>query len=149
MVNAGREMSQRIEARYSVRDIPTPLTTDKDSDIEWICKCFGFMEPRDKKRTGAKILAALVKAVKEKGGISSDELAEKVGVTRAAVVHHLNRMMSSGLVVRRYGSYQLRMQGVESTIVEVQRDIMRVFENLRKVSREIDEAMNIPHRQSA
>jgi predicted transcriptional regulator len=141
-------MSQRIEARYSICDIPTPLTTDKDSDVDWICKCFGFTEPRDKNKTAAKIFAALVEAIKEKGSISSDELAEKVGVTRAAVVHHLNRMMGSGLVVRRHGSYQLRMQGVESTVVEVQRDILRVFENLRKVSREIDEAMNIPHRQS-
>ena len=141
-------MSQRIEARYSIRDIPTPLTNDKDSDIEWICRCFGFMEPRDKQKTAAKIFAALVEAIGKKGSISSDELAEKIGVTRAAVVHHLNRMMGSGLAIQRYGSYQLRMQGVESTIVEVQRDAMRVFENLRRVAREIDETMNIPHRQT-
>jgi len=141
-------MSQRIEARYSIRDIETPLTSDKDSDIEWICRCFGFMEPRDKQKTAAKIFAALVEAIGKKGSISSDELAEKIGVTRAAVVHHLNRMMGSGLAIQRYGSYQLRMQGVESTIVEVQRDAMRVFENLRRVAREIDETMNIPHRQT-
>jgi len=141
-------MSQRIEACYSIRDIETPLTSDKDSDIEWICRCFGFMEPRDKQKTATKIFAALVEAVGKKGSISSDELAEKIGVTRAAVVHHLNRMMGSGLAIQRHGSYQLRMQGVESTIVEVQRDVMRVFENLRRVSREIDQAMNIPHRQS-
>jgi len=142
-------LSQLIEAHYYVRDVRMPLASNKDSDIEWISTCFGFTVPRDKQKTAAKIFAALVEAIRGGDITTSDELAEKVGVTRAAVVHHLNRMMGSGLVIRRHGGYRLRMQSIEGTITEVQRDITRIFENLRRVAREIDQAMNIGYRQSS
>jgi len=137
-------MSQRIESIYSVRDIPAPLTSDRDSDVEWMCKCFGFMEPRDKRRTAAKIFAVLVENANNDNGMSSDEIAEKVGVTRAGVIHHLSKMIGSGLAIQRQEGYKLRTRSVESTIIEVQRDIARVFENLTRIAREIDRTMNIP-----
>jgi predicted transcriptional regulator len=141
-------MSQHIEARYLVCDVSAPLKSDIDSDIEWICRCFGFLEPRDRMKTASRIFAALVEVPAEKGGVSSDELAERVGVSRAAVVHHLNRMTGSGLVVRREGVYHLRAQNLENTVIEVQRDVARVFENLRRIAREIDQSMNMPRREN-
>jgi DNA-binding transcriptional ArsR family regulator len=141
-------MSQHIEARYAIYDAPAPLKSDRESDLEWICRCFGFLESRDKMKTAARIFAALVEAPREKGGISSDELAEKVGVSRAAVVHHLNKMTGSGLVIRREGLYRLREQNLENTVIEIQRDVARIFENLRRIAREIDESMNMPRREN-
>jgi len=142
-------VSQTFEARYLINDVPTPLKSDANSNIEWICRCFGFLEPRDKMKTAARIFAALVEALREEGGVSSDKLAQKVCLSRGAVVHHLNRMTSSGLVVRRRGVYQLRAQNLENTVIEVQRDIARIFENLTRIAREIDQSMNAPRRESA
>jgi predicted ArsR family transcriptional regulator len=113
-----------------------------------LSRCFGFLEPRDKMKTAARTFASIVEVLREKGGVSSDELAERVGVSRAAVVHHLNRMTGSGLVVRREGVYQLRAQNLENTVIEVQRDVARVFENLRRIAREIDRSMNMPRREN-
>jgi predicted transcriptional regulator len=141
-------MSQHIQGRYFISDVSAPLKVDKDSDIEWICRCFGFLEPRDKMKTAARIFAALLGVLGEKDGVSSDDLAEKVGLSRAAVVHHLNRMTSSGLIVRRDGVYRLRAENLENTIIEVQRDVNRIFENVTRIAREIDRSMNVPRRET-
>ena len=141
-------MSQHIQAKYFISDVSTPLENRKDLDIQWICRCFGLLEPRDRMKTAARIFAALLGVLGQKDGVSSDDLAQKVGLSRASAVHHLNRMTSSGLVVRRDGLYRLRAENLESTVIEVQRDIARIFENLRRIARDVDRSMSMPRRES-
>ncbi|MEM3479252.1 MAG: helix-turn-helix domain-containing protein, partial [Candidatus Bathyarchaeia archaeon] len=103
----------------------------------------GFLEHRDKKKTAFRILRLLLEAARENKGLTSDELAERLYLTRGTMVHHLNKMIRSGLVIYHEGTYKLRGRSLKTTIEEAHRDINRIFENLYRVAESIDKAFNL------
>ena len=133
-------------AEYKILAIRAPPAVDYDIDLEWICRSFGFLEPRDKKKTAYRIFKALVETARYGKGLSSDELAEKLGLTRGTMVHHLNKMIKGGLVIYHESQYKLRGRSLKNTIEEIQRDINRVFENLYKVADTIDQTLGLSSR---
>ena len=133
-------------ARYVITDVRVPTKKDLDTDIEWITRCFGFLETRDVNRTAARIFGALIYAASENGGFTSDELAERGKVTRGAVVHHLNKMMHSGLVIFHGGRYKLREKSLRRTVNEIERDLRRVLEKIEEIASAIDETLSLPYR---
>jgi predicted transcriptional regulator len=133
-------------AEYTILDIRMIPVVDVKQDIEWICRSFGFLEPRDREKTAARIFSELLKASKRGEGLSSDELAAKLKLSRGTMVHHLNKLMKSGLVIHHEGRYKLRAFSLQRTIEEVKRDIIRVFENITQVAKSIDENMGLLHR---
>jgi predicted transcriptional regulator len=133
-------------ARYVLMDVRMPTKKDLNEDIEWTARCFGFLETRDVNRTAARIFSALIYAASEDKGHTSDGLAERVGVTRGAIVHHLNKMMRSGLVIFHGGQYKLREKSLRRTVNEVERDLRRVLEKIEEVASSIDEELSLPHR---
>jgi len=133
-------------ARYMLLDVRLPPSSDFDEDTEWMCRCFGFLESRDKEKSAAKIFRAMLEVVKDRGGFSSDELAEKIGLTRGTMVHHLNKLIQSGLVIRREGRYELRGASLQRTVQEIERDINRIFENIEQIAHSIDEKLGLVYR---
>jgi predicted transcriptional regulator len=139
-------LEEEALAEYMILDVRLPPTADFDGDVEWMCRCFGFLESRDKEKTAAKIFKALLGAMKEGKGLSSDELAEKIGLTRGTMVHHLNKLIQSGLAIHREGRYELRGASLRRTVQEIKRDISRIFENVEHVAQSIDENLGLTYR---
>ncbi|MFN3622322.1 MAG: ArsR/SmtB family transcription factor [Nitrososphaerales archaeon] len=133
-------------SKYMILDLRMPSSADYNEDLEWVCKCFGFLESRDKEKTAAKVFKALLEAMKDRKGLSSDELAKKTGLTRGTMVHHLNNLIQSGLVVHREGWYELRGMSLQRTVQEIKRDISRVFENIEHIAKGIDETLGLIYR---
>ncbi len=134
-------VTEETLADYRLLDIRKLSAVDVDRDLKWICRSFGFFESRDKKRTAYKIFKAIVETARQNRGVSSDELAEKLASSRGAMVHHLNKLIKSGLVIHHEGQYKLRGRNLKTTITEIQRDLDRIFEDLENVSEKIDEAL--------
>lgn len=130
-------------AEYKILAIRPLPKIDPERDLEWLCKSLGFLEHRDKKKTAFRILRLLLEAARESKGLTSDELAERLSLTRGTMVHHLNKMIRSGLVIYHEGTYKLRGRSLKTTIEEAHRDINRIFENLYKVAESIDKAFNL------
>ncbi|MEM1582044.1 MAG: helix-turn-helix domain-containing protein [Candidatus Bathyarchaeia archaeon] len=130
-------------AEYRILAMRPLSKVDPEKDLEWICKSLGFLEPRDRKKTAFRIFKALLEATRENKGLTSDELAAELSLTRGTMVHHLNRMIKSGLVIYHEGTYKLRGRSLKSTIEETHRDINRIFENLYKIAESIDRAYNL------
>ncbi|MEM1506747.1 MAG: helix-turn-helix domain-containing protein [Candidatus Bathyarchaeia archaeon] len=130
-------------AEYKILAIRPLPKIDPERDLEWLCRSLGFLEHRDKKKTAFRILRLLLEAARENKGLTSDELAERLSLTRGTMVHHLNKMIRSGLVIYHEGTYKLRGRSLKTTIEEAHRDINRIFENLYKVAESIDKAFNL------
>jgi DNA-binding MarR family transcriptional regulator len=139
-------LARKALGEYRIIDVKMPDTTSLGSDVEWICRCFGFFESRDKARTAARIFKALLGVAKEGKGLSSDEMAEEIGLTRGAMVHHLNKLIRSGMVIRREGRYELRGRSLRRTVREIKRDVDRIFENAEEVAESIDKNLNLTYR---
>jgi hypothetical protein len=96
-------LKEKTLAEHKIMSIRTPPTINTNEDLEWVCRSFGFLESRDKRKMACNIFKALVEAAKLNEGLSSDELSEKLASTRGTIVHHQKRMMKSGLVIYHEG----------------------------------------------
>lgn len=139
-------LSEEALSQYKLLAIRTLPSADYEIDLEWICRSLGFLENRDKKKTAYRIFKVLVESSTHNKGLLSDELAEKLELTRGTMVHHLNKMIRGGLVIYHGGQYKLRGRSLRNTIEEVQRDINRIFEDFYKVAETIDQTLGLHSR---
>ncbi len=80
----------------------------------------------------------LVRESCKTGGLTSDQIAEQLDLTRGAIVHHLNSFIGAGIIIRDRNIYQLRRQCLQKSIEEIKEDIDRIFSEMIKIASEID-----------
>lgn len=111
--------------------------------LQWLGLSLGLFGERDKDKSCFRIFIELLKAAKQKSGLSSDELAQCTKLSRGTVVHHLNRLLEAGIVKNNRNTYALRADSLQLLIEELQRDTARTLDVLAKVAKELDTALGI------
>ncbi len=119
-----------------------PHTDDPLYELQWLMEALGISERFS--RGYAEILMRIAK--KGASRIGTGTLAEERGEKRTTLVYHINRLISMGLLVREGRDLQLRASNFERTIEEIERDVLRMFEDMKRVAREVDEALGLPRR---
>lgn len=115
-----------------------PNKLNLNQKIQWLANSLGLFNLRDKDNSCFRIFIELLKAAKVNRNLSSDELAYKLNLSRGTVVHHLNKLMESGIVVAERNKYYLRVSNLKELIAEVEKDINRTLGDLKGVAEEID-----------
>ncbi|MFH1521755.1 MAG: winged helix-turn-helix transcriptional regulator, partial [archaeon] len=80
--------------------------------------------------------------LEEKGYLSSEQLAKRSNLSRATVIHHVSRLIDSGLVMKKEQGYFLRFNSLESLTKEIEKDVHSTFKKLREMSKRIDEELS-------
>ena len=111
-----------------------------NADLQWLGNSLGLFGLRDKDSSCFRIFITLVK--KSNAPLSSDEIAERLNLSRGTVVHHLIRLMDSGIVIREKEGYLLREPSLLRLIDDLKRDTEFVFAELKEVAKEIDERIH-------
>ena len=111
-----------------------------NADLQWLGNSLGLFGLRDKDSSCFRIFITLVK--KADNPLSSDDIAERLDLSRGTVVHHLIKLMDSGIVIREKEGYILREQSLLRLIENVKRDTESVFAELKEVAKEIDERIH-------
>jgi predicted transcriptional regulator len=131
-------MTQKI----IIKRVRSPAPGDINNDIDYLCKSFGYFSKRDKQDTAGKIFRLLVKeACEPERCFTSDEIAEKLTLTRGAIVHHLNSFISAGIVIKEHNRYRLRSASLQKSMEEIRSDIDRIMKQMIKIAMEIDEKL--------
>jgi len=112
-----------------------------NQELQWIGNTLGLFNLRDKDSSCFRVFITLVKKSKRNEAITSDDIAERLELSRGTVVHHLTKLMESGLVVREHQGYLLRQNSLQKVIQDVHRDIENAFSELNEVAKEIDERL--------
>ena len=89
---------------------------DINDQLQMIGGSLGLFSLRDKDKSCFRIFITLLNSVRHAPGLSSDDLATMTGLTRGTVVHHLNKLMSSGIVEHDRGLYSLTFSTIEELI---------------------------------
>lgn len=126
--------------RVTVIKIRRGAEGNVNSDLQWLGNSLGLFGLRDKDKSCFRIFITLVR--KTDNPISSDEIAERLNLSRGTVVHHLTRLMDSGIVVREKEGYILREQRLLKLIDDLKQDTESVFAELQDVAKEIDERIH-------
>ncbi|MBI2574613.1 ArsR family transcriptional regulator [Candidatus Woesearchaeota archaeon] len=114
-----------------------------NEDIKWLCSSLGLFTLRDKDSSCYRIFIELLKGSRANRALSSDDIANMLGLSRGTVVHHISRLMDSGLVVAEKGRYILRMDNLEVLMDELEHDLERAFEEIKAAAKRIDRQLGI------
>lgn len=112
-----------------------------NEELRWLGNSLGLFGLRDKDSSCFRVFITLMKNTKKDNILSSDEIAERLHLSRGTVVHHLNKLMNSGIVIKERSGYLLRENTIEGIIRDMKRDMENVFEELKRAAKEIDQKL--------
>ena len=130
-----------FEKRVTIVRIAKPSDKDLNESLQWFGNSLGLFGLRDKDKSCFRVFIELLKASKAREPLSSDEVASRLELTRGTVVHHVNKLMGSGLVIKHGNRYMLRVEKLTELVEELHRDMSDACRNLREVAEEIDRCL--------
>ncbi len=107
-------------------------------ELQWIGNSLGLFNLRDKDSSCFRIFISLVKQARRNEHLSSDTIADRLSLTRGTVVHHLNKLMESGIVIRSKEGYLLRESHLARVVKDIRRDMDLMMEEIEEVAKDID-----------
>ena len=116
-------------------------TQNVNEELQWLGNSLGLFNLRDKDSSCFRVFITMVKKSRDAQALSSDEIAEKLKLSRGTVVHHLTRLMEAGLVVKEAEGYLLREATLERVISDMHQDMEQLFAELKRIAKEIDEQL--------
>ncbi len=120
-----------------------PVHKNVNQELQWLGSSLGLFNLRDKDKSCFRVFIELVKNAKKGVPLSSDELAYKLGLSRGTVIHHINKLLDSGIVVQVHKGYILRVGTLRELIDEVEKDLRRTCDDLKKMAEEIDQSLGL------
>jgi len=120
-----------------------PVEKTINQELQWFGDSLGLFNLRDRDKSCFRVFIELLKSAKRKEMLSSDELAFRLGLSRGTVIHHINRLMDSGLVVHEKKKYLLRVNNLKELVDEVKKDIERTCSDLKEVADDIDRRLGL------
>jgi len=106
-----------------------------NDELQWICRSLGLFGERDKEKSCYRVFIELLK---NNQGLTSDEIANSTHITRGTVIHHLNKLMDSELVISQKNKYRLRTRNLHKLIREIEDDIEETLHEMEKIAKKID-----------
>ncbi len=112
-----------------------------NQNLQWIGNSLGLFSQRDKDSSCFRVFITLVRKAKRDEAINSDDIANRLNLSRGTVVHHLNKLIESGIVIRQKEGYLLREANLLKVIKDIQRDTLAILSDIEEVAKEIDERL--------
>ena len=131
-----------ITQRITIVKIRRPAKNVND-ELQWFGNSIGLFNMRDKDKSMLRIFIELLKSTRAKQYLTSDEIADKLQLSRGTVIHHVNKLMAAGLVVNERNRYLLRVDNLEELVDELRTDIARTMDDLKKVAENIDKMLGL------
>ncbi len=127
-----------IRQKITLISTRKPGKKNINEELRWLGASLGLFNLRDKDQSCFRVFIELIKNSKNREGLSSDELAYHLNLSRGTVIHHINKLIESGIVVNEKNRYLLRVDNLNSLIDEIEKDIERAVSDLKAVASEID-----------
>lgn len=131
------------EQRITIIRMSRPAQGNVNDELKWLGHSLGLFSERDKDSSLYRLFVELIKSSRAGRLQTSDELAARLGLSRGTVIHHLNKLMETGLVVSDKNRYALRVGNLEILIDELKKDVKRAMDELKTIAKQIDEELKI------
>ncbi len=135
-------MSQQIV----LINLEKPREKDPEKDLHWLCDSFGLSSGRDLENTANQIVMTLIDQIAENERVSSEMIADILGINPSRVNHHVRNLIKSGLVYRKKRLLFLRGGSLKAAVHEMRKDSDRIFDELETIASEIDRQKGLINR---
>lgn len=136
-------MKIRQQKKITLISTKKPVGGNINQELQWLGNSLGLFNLRDKDKSCFRTFIELIKCAKLKRAISSEELAYRLNLSRATVIHHINKLMEAGIVIHEGNRYMLRVDNLFSLINEIEKDIKRICEEIKEIARNIDKKIGL------
>ena len=136
-----------MENRITLIKLRKPSLKNVNTDLQWFSESLGLFGERDKEKSCFRVFMELIKAIRMRRLLTSDNIAMKSNLTRATVIHHLRKLQESGLVVHENGKYILRNDNLEDLINEIKRDVFTLLQDMHDIAEELDDELGLNKRK--
>lgn len=109
-----------------------------NEELQWFGDSLGLFNIRDKDKSCFRVFLELIKAAKQGKPLTSDEVAEKLNLSRGTVIHHINKMIESGIIIHQNNRYMLRVDNLSQLVQEIRKDVDRTIDDMREIAEDID-----------
>ena len=127
------------EFSITVKKIKRPKQSDLNDDIQIISQSLGLFTKRDKEKSCFRVFVEILKSK----GVTAEEVTLNANLTRATVIHHLNYLIKSDLVIKKNHKYFLRSKNLEELISQINKDVDETLNDLKKIARNIDSELTL------
>jgi len=124
-----------------VREMPDNKNVHEQ--LFWFADSLGLFNKRDKDKSCYRLFIAVIQSTKTKEMLSSDELAEKLKLSRATTIHHLKTLMKYGLVKHTNNKYILCSDSLIELIREVDNNYKRTLKQILTIAKTLDEELDL------
>ena len=129
-----------------LKNLQKPMKIDIEEDIDWLGNSLGFNTGRDTEKITAKILKNILEEVAKQGSTSTENISNKLNLPVQKVNYHLRNLIEVGFLYREKKKIFIRQGSVKAAVEEIRKDANRIFDNLSKISEEIDLALGFINR---
>ena len=136
-------MITRSYQRITIIRTRRPAINNINEQLQWFGTSLGLFNLRDKDKSCFRVFMELLKSAKTKNELSSDEIADKLRLSRGTVVHHINKLIELGIIINERNKYFLRVENLEQLIEELKKDADRMYTDLKNVAKEIDARLGL------
>ena len=126
-----------------IRISKKPEVLEINSELQYLGESLGLFNERDKDKSCFRIFIILLRALKKNHKLTSDEIAESSNLTRGTVIHHLNRLMESGIVLSQKNTYFLAVENMGELVELVKNNLIRTCNSLKPVAANIDKKLEL------
>lgn len=133
----------RYFQRITIMSVRKPVQKNINEELQWLGSSLGLFNLRDRDKSCFRVFIELIKNAKFGKPLSSDEIAYRLGLSRGTVIHHINKLIDSGIVLQAERGYILRVSTLRELIDEVEKDLRRTCDELKEMAEEIDESLGL------
>ena len=127
--------------RITVIKVRRTSSDDVNKELQWLGNSLGLFNLRDKDSSCFRVFITLVRRSRQNEALSSDDIATRLSLSRGTVVHHLTKLMNSGIVIREREGYLLREANLVKVVRDIQRDTQAMLQEMEEVAKDIDERL--------
>ncbi len=129
--------------KITIINVRKPVEKNINGELQWIGTSLGLFNLRDKDKSCFRIFLELLKSAKLNQALTSDDIASKLMLSRGTVIHHINKLMESGLVIHDRNKYMLRVENLKMLISEIEKDVQRTLGDLKEIATDVDKWMGL------
>ncbi len=126
-----------------IRRIPKPHDETREELLAWFVESLGLEHGRDIHQTLRRILHMLLTLSQESRLLSTERLEEELLMPGSRINHHIRLLIKAGMLERDKRSIRLRGRTIEETVEEIRRDSERIFDDIIRMARLLDEAYGL------
>lgn len=130
-----------VRKKTTIIRIRKPYTNRLNEELQWFGRSLGLFGERDKDKTCFRIFIELLRAARQQKPLSSDDLAERLNLTRGTIIHHINALIEKGIIVPEKRKYALRASSLKELIANLEEDFEDTLKQLKRVAEELDKKL--------